>query len=615
MGFIDDTEDPIHEVTPHDNVYSYFMFIGPTEHKKEGSSFTTDTIMAWVLIALNFFMQGVLIYVIFYEVVVDNVEWQEGILSLGKSGGRDNGFSLLSPSPAPGPGAACNTGGSLCFESDGMYSCASPSVQLTGRWSELDVDGDGIWTTEEVLKEREQLKCKYAVDPMEVFDVFQNFLLSRERYLWLHPDVKAGKAIHRHYFDYAAGDIIMCGYRNEDMCANLLRRGFFDGPLANGTSPRIGTTINSALRYCKELLKPGGTCDFTLPSTYSTWKIESVDQCGDAGYSKFVYTHPGTGVRKSLLAVDYSAREDYVKSQGVNFQIFKGIIIFSWLLVMLGELKEITVIVTWVWRFPDAAEFGDDFVKEEPDPLDPSEVKYTIQGITREHRRGVALLIAVRLALTAVLTVVGVSFLCKATDYIGMVKDGIGMFFIVELASVIYAKVLRADVRDQTESLQPMKVNMFGIDYLNRRPALMDMVWLLILFSTVVSIMYWQRVYTIEPVSGALDCTCLSQGDRCFEAQRYNADFWRKYWTQDVPDILAKAEAMRVASGAPSAPTSFYLGHARRAAGLRHAAVAGEQPAGTQRQHWHHERPHRHEAAHHRRHGHVRMLNARRHEG
>merc|ERR1719182_476435 len=96
---------------------------------------------------------------------------------------------------------------------------------------------------------REDLKCKYVVDPLEVFDVFVQTVVNREGIIWVHPDVKAGLMIHKPYFTYAAGDIIMCGYRNKDMCPNVLKQGVFDAPLKYGTAPRVGTTINSALDY------------------------------------------------------------------------------------------------------------------------------------------------------------------------------------------------------------------------------------------------------------------------------------------------------------------------------------------------------------------------------
>ncbi|CAK0846431.1 unnamed protein product [Prorocentrum cordatum] len=158
-----------------------------------------------------------------------------------------------------------------------MVSCAPPSVQLSGRWVELDTDGDGNWTREEAQAAASELYCKYHVNAVEVFDVFVTFLVNRENIIWIHPAVRAGKGIPKSYFKYAAGDIIMCGYRNADMCPNLLKRGFFDAPLKHGTVPRVGTTTSSALKYCYDMLDEGGICDRTLPSTYTVWKKSSED--------------------------------------------------------------------------------------------------------------------------------------------------------------------------------------------------------------------------------------------------------------------------------------------------------------------------------------------------
>merc|ERR1719183_3339340 len=125
---------------------------------------------------------------------------------------------------------------------------------------------------------RKHLKCKYVVDPVEVFQVFVKFLIKREGLIWIHPDLRAGKKIDKAYFDYAAGDINMCGYRNTDMCSNIMHRGVFDGALKYGRAPRVGTTIASAMDYCWDLLQPGGACERLLPSTYKVWKIASVKQ-------------------------------------------------------------------------------------------------------------------------------------------------------------------------------------------------------------------------------------------------------------------------------------------------------------------------------------------------
>jgi len=60
-AIVDDTEEPIHTVKATDNVYSYFMFITPTEQKKEGVTFTTDVMMAYFLVIMSFFFQGILL--------------------------------------------------------------------------------------------------------------------------------------------------------------------------------------------------------------------------------------------------------------------------------------------------------------------------------------------------------------------------------------------------------------------------------------------------------------------------------------------------------------------------------------------------------------------------
>jgi len=549
--YVDDTEEPEFEVTAADNVYSYFMFIGPTEHKKEGSAFTTDVIMAYLLLLLSFCFQGVLLYTIFFEVVTDNVEWQNGIVAGG-------GGALKLAVEAPKENE-CNDGGSLCFVKDGIYSCAPPSVQLTGRWEELDWNNDGIWTLEEVMEKRAELKCKYVVDPVEVFNVFHKFLMSRQHLIWLHPDVVAGKAIHKPYFKYAMGDIIMCGYRNADMCGNLMERGFFDAPLKHGTAPRVGKTIDSAMEYCQGLLEDGGTCGKFLPSTYSVWRIDSGQQCGDPEYEKFVYTHPASGVTKSLLMVDWSARQDFERAKTHIFLVYKGIIIFLWLLAMSKEFKDIIIVVTWVLRFPSAEDFGEDAVKEEVDPDNPEDIRYIIQGITKHHRQSVAVLIFLRFCMTVVLTGVGLSFLSKQTDYIDLLMDGIALLFILEIAEILYGQVLRADVRDQTESLRPMKVRMYGIDWLNRRPAHVDALWLAAILCLTVGVMYSFHTQVVVPVSDGLECTCMSQGSNCREAERFSAEFWENYWLREVPAVYE--EVNKMSGGA--VPQSFAAADAR----------------------------------------------------
>jgi len=294
-------------------------------------------------------------------------------------------------------------------------------------------------------------------------------------------------------------------------------------------------------------LRPGGTCETTLPSTYSVWRIDSAQQCGMAQYSKFTYRHPkGDGI-KSLLTVDYSARQAFERSKTPIFVVFKGLIIALWVLAMIYELKNDIVVFTWVMRFPDAVEFGEDAVKVVHDPksTEQDQVLYIIQGITKWHRMTVGILNIGRLTMTVLLFFIGVSFLSKQTDYIGVLMDGVALLFIVEIANMLYVFVLRTDIREQTEGIEPMHVKMFGIDWVNRRPAVMDMLWILFAALVVVVVMHVFYVQISIPVSDALECACLSKGDKCFEAEAFSSDFWRKYWMQDLPRVFGEVEEMR----------------------------------------------------------------------
>jgi len=555
----DDTGgQPVFLVAPAENVYSYFMFIGPTEHKRRKArnpellnETNWDIVMGYILVGLNVFMQTVLLYLIFEEIIVGNVEWQNGIIKLSKGGGP----GLLGGKPE-----GCNDGGSLCFMEEGQYSCAPPSVQLTGRWSELDTDGDGIWTRDEVIAKQEELKCKYVVDPVVVFDVLLSMLREREKLLWLHPKILDGSAIHLPYFTYIMADVIMCGYRSEDMCSNLLQRGYFHAPLKYGTAPRVGTTIDSALRYCKNLLSPGGMCERNLPSTYAVWKTSSTVECGSPTYETFKYEHPASGAKKSLLAVDYASRQEYELAQDWKFQAFKGIVIFLWLLLISCDFRRIIMFLTVCGRLPNANLLGEDAVIMEQDPSDPEDVRFRIEGLETHHRWSMIALMAIRFVLACILLVVGVSYLIKTNAYADILMNGVSLGFIAEISEVLFALALREEVKDQTEDIKAIKVEMYGIDWLNRRPALIDTMVVIALVIATYFVMQWQLTSIVVPIHGSLQCACLSDGDTCVEAQKYNYDFWHEYWLNGVPGVFEAVKALKaesVAAGAPATVASF----------------------------------------------------------
>jgi len=521
-------------IPPEGDVFSYSMLAAPAQRKTYGR-FTCDAGMSYLLVFLTLAIQGVLLYCVYNKVVVENAHWVAGIM---KSGEEWNLFQ---------PEQKCNDGQALCTVKNGTYSCAPPSVQLIGRWDELDLNQDGVWSRAEVYAQRKVLKCKYAVDPVEIFDVVVAILLQHEEHIWIHPKLRAGNAIHKAYWTYAMGDIAICGYRNQDMCTNLLKRGVFHAALKYGTSPRVGSTIESALDYCHRMLAPMGVCERTLPSTYATWKLETVQQCKSAKYHKFVYKNPASGVEKSLLEVDYKARQRYATAQTPIFLVYKGMICGIWMLLVLSQLRMVASKMVWVLTFP---------TYEEPDAETQAMMNkksrnfvergaHKIVGISFRHRVVMTITSLTRIAMMCLLLYVGLSFLGRQTDYIGLLLDGVALIFIIEVQEIIYEKVIRGDVRAQWEDSEPMSFMKVGVGFLQRRPDIVDMMWLFIIAASA-SLFMWSYTRTlVRPLHDALNCACLSEGDKCFEKHRFSTEFWDQYWRYDVPDVFNQINTLK----------------------------------------------------------------------
>merc|ERR1719515_53994 len=224
---------------------------------------------------------------------------------------------------------------------------------------------------------------------------------------------------------------------------------------------------------------------------------------------------------------------------------------------MSAEFRAIVKILTLCARYPDAAEYGEDAVLVEQDPADPEDVRYRIQGITKRHRYTVIAVTLLRFCVTCVLLLVGVCYIIKTNGYADLIMNGVALGFIAEISSVLFAQVLREEVKDQTEDIKPIKVEMYGIEWLNRRPALIGILCVVGIGLAVVAIMWWQQKNIVVPVYKALECTCLSHGDECFEAQKYNFDFWYEYWLHGVPGVFRAVETLK--AGAPGAAGASYL--------------------------------------------------------
>lgn len=548
-GPVDAEEVPKDCISPNPDVFSYFMLKAPSENK-EHRRFTVDSGLSYALVLLTLVIQGTLLYCVYNKVIRRNANWVSGIMNTGKDWNIYGGFNA----------EGCNDGGSLCTLIDGKYSCAPPSVQLVGRWDELDTNKDGIWTQAEVMKQRDAIKCKYAVDPVEFFGVLIRLLNERKEHIWLHPQLQRGEGIHKSYFTYIMGDVALCGYRNEDMCSNLLQRGIFDMPLQNATVPRVGKTIRSARDYCLGLLEQGGLCERVLPSTYAVWKIESVQECQEPKYSKFVYTDPSDGTIKSMLEVDYEARQSYATAKTTVFRSYKYCITLIWFLLIASRIREVVKCVSWVFQLPSAQDDSQEALDEESD-------SHEIRFMSNQHRLALFLVVFCRMIMLLILLYVGLNFLGRQTDYIDLLLDGVALMFIVEVAEILYERVLRQEVKTTWEQRESIELNRFGFSKLASRPDIEDVIFLTSCALMTLAFMIHYNIATVEPLYDALNCACLSQGDTCQEAHTFSKRFWDQYWSKDVPSSMKAIGSLKI-EDAESPPAALISNVGRHAVNL-----------------------------------------------
>eukprot|EP00747_Dinoflagellata_sp_TGD_P145731 gnl/TRDRNA2_/TRDRNA2_176614_c7_seq26.p1 gnl/TRDRNA2_/TRDRNA2_176614_c7~~gnl/TRDRNA2_/TRDRNA2_176614_c7_seq26.p1 ORF type:complete len:596 (+),score=133.39 gnl/TRDRNA2_/TRDRNA2_176614_c7_seq26:98-1789(+) len=519
----DDPEIP--DIAPEGNVYSYLMFATLWRQGTKGVSL--DVYVAYFLAFLCLFMQGIILGAIWNSVVARNVSWRNSVMTTG------NDWDLFEPKEEAEK--QCTAGGSLCFVDGDVFTCAPPTVQLTSRWSDLDLDGDGIWTIEEAEEVQEDIKCQLKVNSVEVFHVFVKFLENRKHIIWLHPDVLAAKAIHLPYFKYAAGDIQVCGFKTTDMCPNLLKRGFFDAALAHNTVPRVGNTTESALKYCHALLASGGFCEKTLPSTYSVWKKEAVEECGAPSYSPFTYEHPTSGEMKSMLSVDYEARQDYEMAQTPFHITYKSLIIFLWILAMCVEAKGLVLLANLL-LVVEISKDGTDAVEEDGDGDD---IKYSITKMMQNERMIIGFFTFCRAVMLMVLSKVGTELLLKQNGYIDLVMDAVSLVFVMEISGILYTQAIRPKAQQEiNDHVEPMPVEPLGPESFKKNPALQDIFWLCFVGALVAYIMYDFLHTTVKPLYDALECTCLVRGETCREAELFSYDYWYEYWHKTTPGIF-----------------------------------------------------------------------------
>lgn len=246
------------------------------------------------------------------------------------------------------------------------------------------------------------------------------------------------------------------------------------------------------------------------------------------------------------------------------FRLFLFIILSLWVMAMVYELKQIVLISTWIAKFPSTTDLPIDKetgIQKEAVTEHEEEGTFEIHAIHPYHRRTVMIITVVRFVMLIILLVVGLCLLLKSQSYTDLIMDAVSLVFIVEIAQILYLQVLRPSVREQVENLKPMKIDPAGMEWLNSRPALIDLIWLVVVFIAVVIIMICHYAIVVSPLFEALECTCIGEGTRCRERNLFDRGFWHHYWKEETPAVFAAVNSLK--EGGASLVTSAGRQHSK----------------------------------------------------
>lgn len=534
-----ETRDDIF-IKPTGDVLSVFFFLTPlVKRRKEDSATYRHSMVgfSFTLLVLSICMQLTLLWVVGNAMVEEKESWMSDLVTVKV---KDvSPFKMDKVLVGTHYASGCRAKYSLCFEDEGMITCAPKTIQLMGRWSNIDLNGDGVFSFAEANDPtyREKTRCRLGVDPL----VFYRFVLQQLRssqvlheFKLLHNNITSGHAIHKAYFDWLKGDAILCSYGADDMCGNIFQMGVFDAPLKYPGISRIINDAASGAIYCRELLREEGRCEQMLPSTYRVWRNQQSTQCGAPSYAQYLYTNPRDSEDVvSLAEVDFETEVDYYRTSSWQFAVFLTVIIISFLANTLHDLRRAFRFAIWTYYFPDRALPGEEGFEEETSD------ENTLLGISANHRRLCTLVLVVNIVMTILVAWVGIIFLTSGVSYKDLLFDALSLALITQMDQILYEMLVRAQAKEELENITPMVVTIprgnIGHYWLRISPPIRDFFWTFVLIFVSAWFVYEDYQTRLIPVRKALSCACSTEGDKCFEAQLYNKEWWDDYWRIEVP--------------------------------------------------------------------------------
>jgi hypothetical protein len=463
---------------------------------------------------------------------------------------------------------------SICTQDEYGIDCGQPTFQMLGRWEELDIDGDGVWTYDEAIEDHTNLGCRLQLPQLDLFKAVcrgiqldvkakQSLGLPTES---LPEEVRLRQGVPKGFFQIWEGLAVLCATTDTSRCGPLINAGVFDGALGYGKG---SWDLTGALEFCSQLLSTGGVCDRSLPYTFAIHRQRIRGKCGAGFYSAGgMYTNPFDAKDTlSSVSVNYQEVITYELVHSATFQFFVWIMLILWLVTLNKELESVFEMLDFCTFFPRTPSDSASPLHINARNVTWQSVRASVQqiydnatssgdggflvgkgetvlieDISDTHRIICWVVLALRFINVFYMLFVGVVYACCTHSYLDLLMNTVALAFVFTLPEMFYgwlvperikAQMRRVIIVRDTSAVSSASMSLRNLAKLPIATGLVQSRFFQGLL--LIPIICWAIVtlndkYRVRPMLEVLRCACTQEGPHCEVGIHLQRMWWDVYW-------------------------------------------------------------------------------------
>mmetsp|Transcript_64524 Transcript_64524/g.114710 ORF Transcript_64524/g.114710 Transcript_64524/m.114710 type:complete len:743 (+) Transcript_64524:82-2310(+) len=479
-------------------------------------------------------------------------------------------------------GPVLTKSGAVCHHRNGTLDCSPDSFAFIESWSDLDRDGDGLWTLEEARADEANLGCKLGMSVEEIFRSVSRGVVKDAKDTagnsyavpFVPFSLEQRHAIPKTYFEWWRGLVAFCIVADGARCGELVQKGIFDGVIGapDPKSHRGGVVdMDTAIDYCQRLLSSGGICEQTLPGTYMMYRSKLMDKCGDATYQlgeRLTNPHDERDAMHTIK-VTYLNEKVYRTCSGGVYTFFLSLVLFLWYTNLAGEAYSCVCLLDFLVNFPRASagageqalirpikklirrtrkfgptaslglsnsslftpksDAGEESASDEDKGYKPAS---RVESLTPEHQCTCWIMLAMRLWLLVWMFRVGATYLLYTKTYEDLLLNSVALGFIFDLPAFLYNFLVNGSIKAAIDEAKTIPYRTSLPDPESWKHAFINKsVWGISVIPLMVFIqVLYNRHSNILPSAEALLCACHQEGENCLATHVLQKWWWDNYW-------------------------------------------------------------------------------------